>query len=62
MNIAAIEAVGRKRRQLQERGPGIDQQVDALTRQHLAARRMAVARGLAAATGDLAEFFAQISD
>ena len=62
MHVAAIEAVGRQRRQLQERGPGIDQQIDALPRQHLAARCVAVARDLAAATGDLAELFTQIRD
>ena len=62
MHVAAIEAIGRQRRQFQERGAGIDQQVDALARQHLAARGMAVARGLAAAAGDLAELVAQIRD
>ncbi|MHC2284708.1 hypothetical protein ACVIJW_000578 [Bradyrhizobium barranii subsp. barranii] len=62
MHVTAIEAVRRQRRQLHERGAGIDQQVDALARQHLAARGVAVARDLAAAAGDLAQFFAQVRD
>ena len=62
MHVAAIEAVGRQRRQFQERGAGIDQQVDALARQHLAARGVALARGFAAAAGDLIELFAQLGD
>ena len=60
MDVAAIEAVGRKRRQFEKGGAGIDQQVDALARQHLAARRMPLARCLAAAAGDHLELVAQI--
>ena len=62
MHVAAIKAVGRKRRQLQERGAGIDQEIDPLARQHLAARSMARPRGLAAAAGDQAELFAELGD
>ena len=49
MDIAAIEAVGRERRQFEKRGAGIDQQVNAFARQHLAARGMPLARRLSAA-------------
>jgi len=38
MHIAAEEAIRRKRRQLKERGAGIDQKVAPIARQHLAAR------------------------
>ena len=38
MHVAAIEAEGGQRRKFEERGARIDQQVDALARQHLAAR------------------------
>ena len=62
MNVAAIEAVSRKRRQFEERGAGIDQQVDALARQHLAARGVPLARGFAAAAGDAVQLLAQIRD
>ena len=41
MHVAAVEPVGRERRQLEERRAGIEQQVDALARQQLAARRCA---------------------
>ena len=51
MHVAAIEAVGGQRRQFEKRRAGIDQQVDALARQHLAARGMPLARRLAAAAG-----------
>ena len=44
MHVAAIEAVGRKRRQFEKCGAGIDQQIDALARQHLAARGVPLAR------------------
>ena len=62
MHVAAIEAVGRQRRQLEERRAGIDQEIDALARQHLAARGMPGARGLAAAAGNLVEFLAELGD
>ena len=44
MHVAAIEAVGRQRRQFEKRGAGIDQEIDALARQHLAARGVPLAR------------------
>ena len=59
MDIAAIEAVGRERRQFEKRGAGIDQQVDAFARQHLAARGMPLARRLAAAAGHDLELLAK---
>ena len=62
MHVAAIEAVGRQRRQFEKRRAGIDQQVDALARQHLAARGVPLARRLAAAAGHLVELFAQLGD
>ena len=62
MHVAAIEAVGRERRQFQKRGARIDQQIDPLPRQHLAAGGMSFARGLAAAAGDLVELFAKLGD
>ncbi|MGY4479060.1 hypothetical protein ACVILL_006474 [Bradyrhizobium sp. USDA 3364] len=62
MHVAAIEAIGGERRQFQERGAGIDQEIDAVARQHLAARGVALARGLAAAAGHLAEFVAKLRD
>ena len=62
MHVAAIEAVGGQRRQFKERGAGIDQQIDALARQHLAARGVPLARDLAAAAGYLTEFFVELGD
>src|SRR5258706_6209563 len=62
MYVAAVEAVGRKWRQFEERRARIDQEVDALPRQHLAARGMPGARGLAAAAGDLIELIAEFGD
>ena len=62
MHVAAIEAVGGQRRQFEECGAGIDQEVDAVARQHLAARGVPLARGLAAAAGDLLELVAQFAD
>ncbi len=62
MHVAAVEAMGSQRRQFQERRAGIDQEIDALARQHLATRCVAVARGLAAAAGDLGKLLAQIGD
>ena len=62
MHVAAIQAVGGQRRQFEERGSGIDQQVDAVARQHLAARGVPLARGLAAAAGDLLQLVAQFAD
>src|SRR6478609_1277138 len=62
MYIAAVEAVGRKRRKLEERRAGIDQEIDALPRQHLAARRVTGARGFPASVRDLVELVAQLRD
>ena len=60
MDVAAIEAVGGQRRQFEKRGAGIDQQVDALARQHLAARGMPLARRLAAPAGHDLELVAKL--
>jgi len=54
--------MGGQRRQFKERGAGIDQKVDTVTRQHLAARGMPGARNLAAAACDPVEFFAKFRD
>ena len=62
MHVAAIEAVGRQRRQFEKRRSRIDQEIDALARQHLAARGMPDARGLAAAAGDLVELLPELGD
>ena len=62
MHVAAIEAVGGQRRQFEKRGAGIEQQVDALARQHLAARGMPLARRLAAAAGHDLELVAKLGD
>ena len=62
MDVAAIEAVGGERRQFEKRGAGIDQQVDALARQHLAARGMPLARRLAAPAGHDLELVAKLGD
>ena len=59
MHVAAIEAVGGERRQFEEGGAGIDQQVDAFARQHLAARGMPLARRLAAPAGNNLQLLAQ---
>jgi len=61
-HLAAIEAVRRQRRQFEERGAGVDQQVDALARQHFAARRMPCAGGFAAAAGNLLELVVKVGD
>ncbi len=62
MDIAAIEAVGGERRQFEKGGAGIDQEIDALARQHLAARRMPLAGRLAAPAGDDLELVAKLRD
>ena len=54
--------MGRQRRQFEKGGAGIDQEIDALAGQHLAARGMPLARHLAAAAGDLVELFAELGD
>ncbi len=55
MHVAAIQAVGGERRQFEKRRSRIDQEIDALARQHLAARGVPGARRLAAAAGHLIE-------
>ena len=62
MHVAAIKAMSRKRRQFEECGAGIDQEIDAVARQHFAARGMPLAGHRAAATRDLVEFFAELGD
>jgi hypothetical protein len=62
VHVAAIKTVGGERRCLEEGRAGIDQQIDALARQHLAARGVTGARGLAAAARDLIELVAEIGD
>ena len=62
MHVAAIEAVSRQRRQFHKRRAGIDQEIDALARQHLAARGMPRPRGLATAPGNGIELLLQFRD
>jgi len=62
MHVAAIESVRGERRHLEKSSTRINQQVDALARQHFAARGVTFARGLAATAGDLIELFAQLGD
>ena len=62
MHIAAIEPVGGERRQFEKRRARIDQEIDALARQHLAARGVPGARGFAAAAGHLIELSPQLGD
>ena len=58
----AIEAVGRQRRQFQKGGAGIEQEVDAVAGQHLAAGGVALARNFAAAAGHFLQSVAQLRD
>ena len=51
-----------QRRQLQERRAGVEQPVDAIARQQLAALDVALARALAAAERDALELLAQVGD
>jgi hypothetical protein len=62
MHVAAIKPMSRQRRQFKERGAGVDRQVDALPRQHLATRPMACAGGFAAAAGYHLECLAKFGD
>ena len=62
VHVAAIKAVRRQRRQLKKGRPRIDQQIDSVSGQHLAARQMFGARGLAATARDRAELLLQLGD
>ena len=62
MHVPAVEAVGRKRRELEERRAGIDEQIDPLARKELAARDVTRPRLLAAALGRGGELLAQVGD
>lgn len=62
MHVAAIDTIGGQRRQFQECRAGIDQKIDAIACQHLAARGVALARGLAPAAGNLIELVAELRD
>jgi hypothetical protein len=62
MHVAAIEAEGCERREFEKGGAGIDQQIDAFARQHLAARRMAAARDLAATAGNHLQLLPEVGD
>ena len=59
MHVAAIEAVGGERRQFEKGRAGIEQQIDALARQHLAASDMARSCVGAPAQGGGGQFFTQ---
>ena len=54
--------MGGERRQFQKSRTRINQQVDPFARQHLAARCVARARGLAASAGDLIELVAKLTN
>jgi hypothetical protein len=60
MDIAAIKAVGRERRQFEKGGAWIDQEIDAFARQHLAARGMPLARRLTAPAGNHFKLLAKL--
>ena len=62
MHIAAIEAVGGQRRKFEKRRSRIDQEIDALARQHLATRQVPRPSRLAAAARDLIELLAEFAD
>lgn len=62
MHVPAVEAVGGERRQFEKRGARIEQQIDALARQQLAARGMFGARRLAAAGSDRRQLVVQFGD
>src|SRR5437588_2404071 len=51
MRVPAVEAVGRKRRELEKRRAGVDEEIDPLACKELAARNVTGARLLAAALG-----------
>ena len=58
--VAVVHAVRRHRRQFQERRARIDQVLDAVARQQLAARHVLGARGFAAAQRGLRQFLIQV--
>ena len=62
MDVAAVEAVGGERRELEERRARIEQQVDALARQELAAPDVPRPRLLAAALDRRVELVAEVGD
>ena len=61
-NILAIHAIGGEGGEFQEGRAGVEQIGDAVTRQQLAARGVAIARDLVAAKGDALRLGAQIGD
>jgi hypothetical protein len=61
-HVAAVHAVGRQRRELEEGRAGIDQGVDALARQQLAARLVLGRRFRRTAARDGDGLFAQVGD
>jgi hypothetical protein len=60
--LRAIHAVGRQLRQFEEGRTGIDQRIDPLARQQLAARQVLLARGFRAAERDPVDRRAQVGD
>ena len=62
MHVSAVEVVSRQRRQFEKGRAGIDQEIDAFARQHLAPSGMPEARGLTATAGHLIEFFVEVGD
>ena len=60
--LVVVHAVGGQRRELQERAAGIEQAVDAIPRQQLAAGDVAVAGFLRSAESGRGELVAQLRD
>ena len=61
-NILAVHAISGERRQLEEGRARIEQEADALARQELAAGKVALARGVAAAEADAFELLREVGD
>ncbi len=62
MHVAAIKPIGRERRQFEKRRTGIDQEIDPLARQHLAAGGVPGARRFAAPAGNEIELVAEFGN
>ena len=61
-HVAAIHAISRERRQLEDRRAGIDEGIDAVARQQLAAGEVLLPRLFAAAARHLRGFLPQVGD
>jgi hypothetical protein len=61
-DIAAIHAIGGELADFQKGRAGVEQAIDPLARQQLAACQMLLARRFRAAEGDLVDFFMEVAD